>query len=80
MLNKRKSLTVNWIGSRRRLFVELSGSGFVGSRLFWRISWPVGVFLGSGEGLGHLVQFVSSVVTEIGIYTGMAFYLGTGLF
>ena len=42
--------------------------------------WPVGVFLGVGEGFIRLVRFIASEVTQIGKYTGIWFYLGTGLF
>ena len=62
------------------LFVELSGLGFIGSWLCGLVSWPVAAFLRLGEGFIGLGRFVSSVGTEIGIYSNTAFYLGTGLF
>ena len=46
---------------------------------FRLVSWPVGVFLGLGEGFIRSGRLISSEVTEIGKYTGIGFYLGTGL-
>ena len=56
--------------------LELSGSGFVGSGLFWPVSWPVGCFLGLGEGFIGLGRNNANM----GIYSGRlpVGLLGTG--